>query len=83
MRSQGCWSFFGAIYRLKSAKVGLAILRAHEQEFLLSAVADVSLFGSVARGENSTHEPLVDDAGNTVLDQRCVEVDRQAKPFVG
>ena len=23
MRSQGCWSFFGAIYRLKSAKVGL------------------------------------------------------------
>ena len=37
----------------------LAMLRAHEQEFLLSAVADVSLFGSVARGQNSTHEPLV------------------------
>ena len=25
MRSQGCWSFFGAIYRLKSAKVGLEV----------------------------------------------------------
>src|SRR5437588_8002013 len=26
MRSQGCWSFFGAIYRLKSAKVGLDLM---------------------------------------------------------
>jgi predicted nucleotidyltransferase len=34
----------------------IAVLRAHEQEFRAAGVVSVSLFGSVARGESSTHD---------------------------
>jgi predicted nucleotidyltransferase len=34
----------------------IAALRAHEQEFRAPGVVSVSLFGSVARGENPTHD---------------------------
>jgi predicted nucleotidyltransferase len=34
----------------------IATLRAHEQEFRTAGVVGVSLFGSVARGENPTHD---------------------------
>jgi hypothetical protein len=34
----------------------IAALRAHEQEFRTAGVVGVSLFGSVARGENPTHD---------------------------
>ena len=36
----------------------IAALRAHEQEFRAAGVVSVSLFGSVARGENSTHDVI-------------------------
>ena len=34
----------------------IAALRAHEQEFRAAGVVSVSLFGSVARGENPAHD---------------------------
>jgi predicted nucleotidyltransferase len=34
----------------------IAALRAHEQEFRTAGVLGASLFGSVARGENPTHD---------------------------
>jgi predicted nucleotidyltransferase len=34
----------------------IAALRAHEQEFRAAGVLSVSLFGSLARGENPTHD---------------------------
>jgi len=34
----------------------LAALKAHEQELRTAGVVSVSLFGSVARGENSAHD---------------------------
>jgi hypothetical protein len=34
----------------------IAALRAHEQEFHAAGVVSVSLFGSVARGENPAHD---------------------------
>jgi len=34
----------------------MAALKAHEQEFRMAGVVGVSLFGSVARGENPTHD---------------------------
>ncbi len=34
----------------------IATLKAHEQEFRIAGVVSVSLFGSVARGENPTHD---------------------------
>jgi predicted nucleotidyltransferase len=34
----------------------IALLKAHEPEFRSSGVASLSLFGSVARGENSAHD---------------------------
>ena len=43
------------ISRMDRAEV-IAPLRAHEEEFRAAGVLSVSLFGSVARGENSTHD---------------------------
>ena len=34
----------------------IALLKAHEPEFRLAGVAALSLFGSVARGENHAHD---------------------------
>jgi hypothetical protein len=34
----------------------IAALKAHEQEFRTAGVTGLSLFGSVARGENPTHD---------------------------
>jgi uncharacterized protein len=47
----GLWQT-GAVERDRA----IAILRAHEEEFRIAGVVGVSLFGSVARGENPTQD---------------------------
>ena len=68
----------------------IAILKAHEQDFRIAGVLGVSLFGSVARGENSAHDVdlvvrLGEDFSKPGLDyfSRWDELEHQLSDLLG